>query len=182
MAQAGRFGNKNIRKVALAGLFLALCLVLPLLVGQIPQIGQALSPMHIPVFLCGFVCGWPYGLAVGFIAPLLKSLVSGGIPPFFPGALSMAFEMAVYGFVSGFLYSRLPKKMWVLVLELLAAMLAGRLVWGAARYIMAGLSGSDFGMEMFLTGAFVTALPGIVLHLALVPLVVWLLRRAKLLE
>ena len=32
-------------------------LALPFLTGQIPQIGAMLSPMHIPVLLCGFLCG-----------------------------------------------------------------------------------------------------------------------------
>lgn len=63
--------NQNTKKLAYAALFLALCLVLPMLTGQIPQIGSMLLPMHIPVLLCGLVCGWQYGAAVGFVAPLL---------------------------------------------------------------------------------------------------------------
>ena len=59
----------QIRRMVFAALCLALALVLPFLTGQIPQIGSALCPMHIPVLLCGFLCGWPWGLAVGFIAP-----------------------------------------------------------------------------------------------------------------
>ena len=51
--------NNNVRTVVFAAAFLALALVLPFLTGQIPQIGSMLSPMHIPVLLCGFVCGWP---------------------------------------------------------------------------------------------------------------------------
>lgn len=43
----------HIRKLVLA----ALCLVLPLLTGQIPEIGSMLSPMHIPVLLCGLSAG-----------------------------------------------------------------------------------------------------------------------------
>ena len=62
--------KKNIYRVVLSGMFLAIAMVLPLLTGQIPQIGKALSPMHIPVFRCGFFCGPWYGLVVGFIAPL----------------------------------------------------------------------------------------------------------------
>ena len=50
--------NLNTKKLAYAALFLALCLVLPMLTGQIPQIGSMLLPMHIPVLLCGLVCGW----------------------------------------------------------------------------------------------------------------------------
>ena len=48
---------------------LALALVLPFLTGQIPTVGAALSPMHIPVLLCGLICGWKYGLMVGFVLP-----------------------------------------------------------------------------------------------------------------
>ena len=49
----------HIQKLVLAAVCLALCMVLPFLTGQIPEIGSALSPMHIPVFLCGFAAGWP---------------------------------------------------------------------------------------------------------------------------
>ena len=65
-AKNGRRGD-SVRRLVLAALFLALCMVLPFLTGGIPVIGNAISPMHIPVLICGFVCGWPYGLAVGFI-------------------------------------------------------------------------------------------------------------------
>ena len=67
--------KKFLRSLIYAALCLALCLYLPFLTGQIPQIGKALSPMHIPVLLCGFLCGWPYALAVGFIAPFLRFLL-----------------------------------------------------------------------------------------------------------
>ena len=60
--------NKRTWKITYSAVCLALALVLPFLTGQIPQIGKMLSPMHIPVYLCGFLCGWPWGLAVGFIA------------------------------------------------------------------------------------------------------------------
>ena len=99
--------NKSVLKLVYAAVCLALAMVLPLLIGQIPQIGQALSPMHIPVLLCGFLCGWPYGLAVGFIAPLLRGAVF-GMPALMPNGISMAFELATYGFVTGILYRRLP--------------------------------------------------------------------------
>ena len=47
-----------------AAICLALCMVLPFLTGQIPEIGSALCPMHIPVLLCGFLCGPAYAAAV----------------------------------------------------------------------------------------------------------------------
>lgn len=54
-----------IRNLVYAGVALALCLVLPFLTGQIPQIGSALCPMHIPVLLAGFLCGPWWAAAVG---------------------------------------------------------------------------------------------------------------------
>ena len=171
--------NKRTLRLTYAALCLALCMVLPFLIGQIPQVGQALSPMHIPVLLCGFLCGWPWGLAVGFIAPLLRSALF-GMPAFFPGACSMAFELAVYGAVTGLLYRRLPEKTGYIYVALIAAMIAGRLVWGGARFIFAGLQGSAFPFSAFLAGAVTNALPGIVLHIVLIPLIVLALHRAGL--
>lgn len=169
----------QIRKLTYAALFLALALVLPFLTGQIPQIGSALSPMHIPVLLCGFLVGWPWGLAVGFIAPLLRSVIF-GMPVMVPGAVAMAFELAVYGLVSGILYRLLPKKKWSIYVTLIVAMLAGRVIWGIARLIIAGLSGNSFTWALFLAGAFTNAVPGIILHIVLIPVIVMILERAGL--
>lgn len=169
----------QIRKLTYAALFLALALVLPFLTGQISQIGSALSPMHIPVLLCGFLVGWPWGLAVGFIAPLLRSVIF-GMPVMVPGAVAMAFELAVYGLVSGILYRLLPKKKWSIYVTLVVAMLAGRAVWGIARLIIAGLSGNSFTWALFLAGAFTNAIPGIILHIVLIPVIVMVLERAGL--
>lgn len=162
-----------------AALYLAIALVLPFVTGQIPEIGAMLSPMHIPVLLCGFVCGWPWGLTVGLIAPLLRCLLF-GMPTLYPTAIAMTFELAVYGAVSGILYKLLPKKVWNIYVSLLAAMILGRIVWGAARYVLAGLSGSEFPLSMFFAGAVLNAIPGIILHIVLIPVLVLMLKKAGL--
>ena len=109
-------------KLVLAALFLALCLVLPIVTGGIPAIGNMLLPMHIPVLLCGLVCGWQYGLVIGFVAPLLRSALF-GMPPLYPIALAMAFELAAYGLVIGLVYARLARRgVAALYGSLLAAM------------------------------------------------------------
>lgn len=169
----------DTRRMALAALFMALCMVLPLLTGQIPQIGSALSPMHIPVLLCGFVCGWGYGTVVGLIAPILRGAIF-GMPTLFPTGIAMAFELAAYGLLSGLLYRILPHKRIYLYISLVVAMLAGRVVWGITRVLLAGLGGSPFTYAMFISGAFVNAIPGIICHILLIPLIVMALERAKL--
>lgn len=171
--------NKRLKKLVLAALCLALCMVLPLLTGQIPQIGKALSPMHIPVLLCGFLCGWPWGLAVGAIAPVLRSFLF-GMPALYPDAVCMAFELATYGAVSGVLYRALPRKSWSVYVTLIAAMIAGRIVWGVAKWALLGLAGTPFTMQMFLAGALLNAIPGIVLHIVLIPVLVLALEKAGL--
>lgn len=169
------------RKLVAAAVCLALCLVLPFLTGQIQQIGNALCPMHIPVLLCGFVCGPWYALAVGFIAPLLRFVLF-GMPPLFPIGLGMCFELAAYGVLTGILYRALPKKNRYIYASLLGAMLGGRIVWGVARAILSGVSESAFTWAAFLAGAFTNAVPGILLHIVLIPPIVIALRRAKFME
>lgn len=170
-----------LRKLVYASVCLALCLVLPFLTGQIPQIGSMLSPMHIPVLLCGFLCGPWYALAVGAIAPLLRFLLF-SMPPIYPTGLAMCFELAVYGLVAGLLYRALPKKTGNIYLALIVAMLAGRVMWGAVRAVISGAGGAEFTWQLFLAGAFTQAVPGIVLHIVLIPLLVLALRKAKLMD
>lgn len=171
--------SMRIRRLTYAALYLAIAMVLPFITGQIPEIGSMLCPMHIPALLCGFMCGWPWGLAVGFIAPLLRSVLF-GMPTLFPGAVSMSFELAVYGGMAGYLYRRLPRKKGVVYAVLILSMIAGRVVWGAVRVILAGLSGSAFTWALFLAGAVTNAIPGIILQLVLIPVLVLAMERAGL--
>jgi len=167
------------RRMIYSALYLAIALVLPFITGQIPEIGAMLSPMHIPVLLCGFVCGWQWGMAVGAIAPLLRSALF-GMPPLYPTAVAMTFELAAYGALAGILYRLLPRKTWSVYAALILAMIGGRIVWGAARYLLAGLSGSEFPLSAFFAGAVTGAIPGIILHIVLIPVLVMVLEKAKL--
>lgn len=163
--------RNDIMKLTLSALFLALAFVMPFLTGQIPQIGSMLCPMHIPVLLCGFFCGAPWGFGMGFLVPILRSSVL-GMPPMFPTAFCMAFELATYGFVSGWLHNKLPKKKAYIYVSLLSAMTIGRLVWGVVMFCCMGLDASKFGFNAFLGGAFLNAVPGIVLQIVLIPILV----------
>lgn len=169
------------RKLVSSALCLGLCLVLPLLMGQIQQIGNMLLPMHIPVLLCGFVCGPLWGGLVGFITPLLRYLIF-GMPVIYPMGISMAFELATYGLVSGLLYKLLPKQHRYIYVSLISAMIAGRLVWGLVRFIMAGLTDSQFPFSMFIAGALTEAIPGIVIQLIFIPVILMALKKSKLMN
>lgn len=169
----------RIRRMTYAALYLAIALVLPFLTGQIPEIGSMLCPMHIPALLCGFVCGWPYGLAVGAIAPLLRCVLF-GMPKLYPTAVAMTFELAAYGAAAGLLYRCFPKRMGGIYASLVGAMLIGRAVWGVAEALLLRLQGEAFTLAMFVSGALISAVPGIILHLAIIPAIVLALQKARL--
>ncbi len=173
--------NPNTKNLVTAALCLALCMVLPFLTGQIPQIGNALSPMHFPVLLAGFLCGPWWALAVGAAAPLLRFFLFHS-PALYPTGIAMCFELAAYGLTSGLLYRSLPKRPANIYASLIAAMLAGRVVWGAVRVVLSGVSGEPFTWQMFMAGAFLKAVPGIIIQIVLIPLLVMALRRAGFFE
>ena len=148
--------KQNTKNLVLAAMFLAIGLVLPFFTGQIPQIGSMLLPMHLPVLLCGLLCGWQYGAVVGLVLPMLRYVLF-GMPPLLT-AVAMSFELLTYGLVIGLLYR-----------SLLAAMVAGRVVWGVIRVLMTGVAGEPFTWQLFLSGALLTAIPGIILQLVFIP-------------
>ena len=169
-----------VKKISLSAMFFALGLILPFFTGQIPQIGSMLLPMHIPVFLCGFICGWKYGGVIGFLLPLMRYALF-GMPPIYPTGIAMSFELATYGIVSGWLFN---KGKWQCVIALyksmITAMIAGRIVWAVIEMVLLGIGEGGFTFTMFLSGAIIQALPGIILQLILIPAIMVALDKANL--
>ena len=166
--------QQKTQKLVLAGVFIALGLVLPIAFHGVGMAGNIFLPMHIPVLLCGLICGSSLGGLVGLLVPLLSSLFF-GMPPLYPVAVYMACELIIYGVVAGFL----AKKTSVII-ALLGAMLAGRVALGLAQMLLLGFGTKGFSWQMFLSGAFVTALPGIIIQLIIIPLLIAGLKRANL--
>ncbi len=173
--------KENLIKMILAGLFLALAYLLPFLTVQDPSLGQVFCLMHIPVILCGFICGWYWGGVVGFIAPLFRSLTL-TMPTMFPGAVCMALELAVYGALAGLLYKIFPKKKIYIYPSLILSMILGRIVWGIAMLIFMGIKGGEFAFFASVVNAFVTAIPGIIIQIVLIPVLVMFIDAQKILK
>lgn len=171
--------STQVKTMALAALMLALAYVLPFFTGNIPKFGAMLLPMHLPVLLCGFLCGAPWGAAVGLIAPLMRSFLA-GMPPLFPTAVAMAFELAGYGFMTGFLYKRLPKNLPGIYISLVSAMLFGRVLWGIVRALLTLAGNNTFSFAVFIADGFTSAIPGIVLQLIVIPVLLTALQRTGL--
>ena len=170
--------SDNILKLVLSALMLALAIVLPMVVSMGSQrLGQIFLPMHLPVMLCGFICGSPFGIIVGLIAPLLKSILTG--LPVMTSAVPMAFELATYGGMCGMLYKVFPKKTGYIYPNLIISMIVGRIVNGSVNYLVATASDNEFILDSFITLTTVNALPGIVIQLALIPLILLSLRKTR---
>ncbi len=178
-----------IKKSMITAVCLALCVVLPQAFHSIPNAGAIYCPIHIPVLLCGLICGWKYGLLCGVAGPVFSSLFTGMpavayLPP-------MMIECAVYGAVSGV---RIPhflayagkageekepveSKTGVrLYIRLILAMLAGRVVSGIVKALI--FSPGSYTMTLWVTGYFLTSLPGIVIQLVLIPAILYMLRKS----
>ena len=171
---------KQVKYLVMTALCVALGVVLPVTLHAIPNAGSILLPMHIPVLLCGLVCGPVYGLACGILAPLLSSLIT-SMPPM-AMLPSMICELAVYGLVAGILIRVIKTRYNIanLYLSLLGAMLIGRVVSGALNSLI--FRAGEYSLQLWLTGAFVTALPGIAIQLVLLPVLVLALQKARLVE
>ncbi len=163
--------KSSTRKLTLSALFMALALIMPFFTAQIPSIGSKLLPMHIPILLCGFICGGLRGLIVGLLAPVVRSMLF-GMPPMFPTAVAMSFELATYGFVAGFLYKTLPKRNIYIFFALIISMILGRIIWGIVSLFLYGLGGVPFTWKIFMAGAFINAIPGIIIQIIIIPIII----------
>ena len=168
----------HVRRSVTTAMCMAMCVVLPWAFHAIPNAGNIFSPIHIPVLLCGLVCGPVYGAVCGIAGPLLASVIT-QMPPmaYLP---PMLVECAVYGLLAGLVMRlvRTGRMYGDLYISLLTAMLAGRIAAGAARALI--FAAGEYSFKAWATGYFVTALPGIAIHLLLIPTVVMGLQAARL--
>ena len=166
-----------VKKLTLTAMFLSLGIVLPMLFGQVPQIGSMLLPMHIPVFLCAFICGCKYSVPMSFILPLLRTVLFSR-PKMYPDAIAIAFELAVYALVAGIIFGVFSKKdLKAVYVSMLSAMILGRVVRILVQMALLGLKGEIFTLGAVFSSVVITGIPGIILQLIAVPLILFILKR-----
>jgi hypothetical protein len=170
----------TIKQATICAACIALCYVLPIAFHSV-GLGSVLSPLHLPVLLCGMVCGGGYGLFCGIAGPLLSSVLSGMPGPI--ALITMVPELMAYGLVTGLAmkYVRTGRVITDLYFSLIVAMVLGRIVGGIAQlfaiYII-GI-GSTFSIAIWINSYFIGTLPGILCQLAVVPVLVLTLMKAK---
>ncbi len=167
-----------LKKNIISSFCVALCVVLPLAFHAIPNAGSILSPMHIPVLLCGLICGGFFGGICGIAGPLLSSLLT-GMPPMAVLPCMVA-ELVAYGVISGLMmkFIRVQNKYLDLILSLIIALVVGKIVAGIVTALF--FSPSGFSLSVWAITYFVTSLPGIVIQFIIIPSIIFALEKSNL--
>ena len=158
--------NKT-KELTVSSMCLALGVILPQAFHTIPNAGSILLPMHIPVLLCGFICGPTYGLIVGVLTPILSHLIFSMPPAAMLG--QMVIELAMYGLMTGLLNKTLNIKNELIkyYVVLILSMIIGRVFYGIVNALF--FKAGSYSLSIWLSTAFVSAIPGIIIQLAIVP-------------
>ncbi len=167
------------RKLVLMAIFIALGIVLPMAFHFFGTgLASIISPMHIPVFIAGAFMGPMGGIVVGAATPVLSSLLT-GMPPVIPMLPIMFVELIIYGGVIGYLFK--AKKMNIF-LSMVVSMLLGRIGMGVVVWFLVHVFNIGYlpaNPVIYIQAAVIKGLPGIIIHLIVVPLVINYLQNSR---
>ncbi len=163
------YEKNNVRNLVIAGLMLALGVIIPTIFHSTGIPGNVFLPMHIPVLIGGFLLPPYLGFLLGVLTPLINSLIT-GMPVFFPMGIIMIFELGMYGLMASLLYRKLKLPS---VIALILSMIGGRLMAGVVVFILAAFFAIKMDPMLFIIGGITTGLPGIIIQLVLVPTLIY---------
>lgn len=162
------YERNYVKRLVIAGLLLAIGIIIPYIfhASGIPE--TVFSPMHISVLLGGFLLPAHLAISLGLLTPLLNSLIT-GMPELFPIGIIMIFELGFYGLIASLLYRkvRLPS-----VLALILSMIGGRIIAGITVFVLVGLFAVKLDPIAFIVAGVTIGLPGIIMQLILIPVLI----------
>lgn len=173
----------KVRDMTITAMFIALGVILPYIFHTVEISGRIFLPIHIPVILCGLICG-PFLGSICAIAVVPLCFALTGLPILYPVGLIMILELIAYAVTVSIIFRVLKKfnLIFSLYVALISAMIIGRGVLGLSSYIIYGVVGDGYAFSAFISAAFVTAFPGIIIQLILIPWLYILLKKAKLID
>lgn len=167
------YERNYVKRLVIAGLLLAIGVIVPYLFHTTGIPGTVFLPMHIPVLLGGFLLPPHLAILLGMLTPLINSFIS-GMPVLFPIAIIMSFELGFYGLVASLLYRKLKVPS---LLALIISMIAGRIMAGVTIFILAAFFAVKLDPMTFIIGGVTTGLPGIIIQLVLIPTLIYAIVR-----
>lgn len=159
------------KEIVLGGLLLATGLILPMIFHLFGLTGQIALPMHIPVLIGGFLLSPSLALSLGIITPLVSSVLT-GMPVLFPMAVIMMVELGTYALTASLLSGKMKMK---IIPSLIGAMAAGRIAAGITVAALVALFGVKMNPVLYIKGAVIVGIPGIIIQLLFVPSIVYVL-------
>jgi len=168
----------NSKRLVVAAMMVAACIVLPMAFHVIPGAGPMLLPMHIPVILAGLLCGPAFGFIVGLSGPFLSSTLTG-----MPAAALMPvmmIELSIYGAVTGFMMKLVHtgRSSFDLYISLVVAMICGRIMAGVVQALI--FFEGTYAIGIWTTTYFITSFPGIIIQILFLPSMVMALERERI--
>jgi LytS/YehU family sensor histidine kinase len=166
------------KRIVIAGLLLAISVIIPYIFHTSGIAGTVFLPMHIPVLLGGFLLPPHLAFLLGVLAPILNSLVS-GMPPLFPMAIIMMVELGFYGLITSLLYRKLrvPSILTLLISMAVGRVMAGVMVFLLAIFFSGNLAPAFLDPVAFIAAGVAAGLPGIIIQLILIPTLVYSIMR-----
>lgn len=170
----------STKKACICALCIALCSVLPIAFHAFAA-GAALSPMHIPILLCGLVCSPFYGAFCGVAGPVISCLLTSMPSPV--QLIYMVPELLTYGLAAGIFMKLAPTRSVYanVYIALVPAMILGRVVGGAARALFYLSTAGEYSLALWAAGYLAGTIPGIILQLIVIPALVAVLVKARVL-
>lgn len=167
------YKNVTTKEIVLSGLLLATGLILPMIFHVFGITGPMVLPMHIPVLIGGILLSPSLALILGIITPFLSSIFT-GMPALFPMAVIMAFELGTYGFTASLAVRRFKLNT---LSSLLISMVSGRIAAGLSVALLVKLFGIKMSPIIYVKGAIITGIPGIIIQLVFIPLLIYAIKR-----
>lgn len=156
--------NKT-KEIVLSGLLLASGIILPMIFHIFSLTGPIALPMHIPVLIGGFLLSPPLALLLGITTPIISGLLT-GMPVMFPMAIIMALELGIYGLTASLAVRKFKLSIFP---ALIISMIAGRIAAGLTVALLVQLFGLKMNPLIFIQGAIITGIPGIIIQLIFIP-------------
>jgi hypothetical protein len=160
------------KEVILCGLLLATGIILPMFFHMFGLTGPIALPMHIPVLIGGFLLSPKLALLLGIITPVLSGMLT-GMPVMFPMAVIMAFELGIYGLASSLAVRKFNLSV---IPSLIVSMIAGRIAAGLTVAFLVELFGVKMNPLIYIKGAIITGIPGIIIQLIFIPALVYAIK------
>ena len=163
----------NTKKMVFGAVCIAFGLVLPVVFHLFGAAGAVFLPMHIPVLLAGFCLGRRGGVLVGVLTPFLSSMLT-SMPPLFPVMPIMVVELSVYGLAAGYFYQSLKMNTYA---ALALTLTCGRIAAMLGAFLLMTVLKVKLSPLIYVTGALITGLPGIIIQFLVMPILVMSLEK-----